>query len=176
MFHRAESTYSWNEGDITVLRIAYVSVHNCLRVRGKRRHSCFPCRPFSECTGLLCTRYCGVGTYWRVETLRVICGTCCDSVGDESQDDWTGHDLVPDTRLNFYRQKVCSPHCPIRLAWTLCPELNQLHTSIRTLSKPWMRGVLSSRRLYFTVWYWEVCFIIGYSNQGGLCLALQRAR
>jgi len=70
-------------------------------------------------------------------------------------------------------QNICCPQYPVLLIWTLCPGLNQLHTSLRPLANSWMRGVLSSRWLYFTVWYWEIFFFSycsdwsGYSNQVG---------
>lgn len=86
-------------------------------------------------------------------------GTCCGSVGDE----WRATTIWFPTRNWIFlftdaSQKLCCQQYPVRLVRTLCPGLNLLHTSLRPLSKSWICGVLSSRRLYFTMWYWEICF------------------
>ena len=113
---------------------------------------------------------CGVGTYYVSRRYLCLCGTCCGSVGDE----WRTTTIWFPTHNWIFlftdaSQKLCCPQYPVRLVWTLCPGLNLLHTSLRPLSKSWICGVLYSRRLYFTVWYWEICFFYcahcsGYSN------------
>jgi hypothetical protein len=90
----------------------------------ERRHSRFPCKPFSECSSLLCTHITTLSAWWwnvlRVETLLALRGTCCDSVGDE----WRTFTIWFTTRnwiflLTDASQKLWCPQYLVRLVWTL---------------------------------------------------------